>query len=98
MFHDLSGRRTVLFKQILDQSNSASRTIEFVSQQHIGGTGRGAKTTMNAFAQDLVGDGNVGIGKLRRCELRSHLAHRFLNPSHHAVLVMLFWPARSAPD
>ena len=52
---DLFRRRPVRFQHVLDQVNAPARTIEFVAQQHEGRTGGGAKSTMHAGPQDLVG-------------------------------------------
>ena len=39
-------------QRLLDQINPPARTVEFVAQQLIGGTGRIAESAVHAFAQD----------------------------------------------
>src|SRR2546426_941989 len=68
MLYHLGGRRAVLLQHLLDEIDPAARAIEFVAQQHIGRTGRGAEAAMHAGAQDLVGFGDVGIGELGEAE------------------------------
>ena len=64
--------RTVVLQHVLDEINSAARTIEFVAEQRIGRAGRGAEAAMHAGAQDLFALPRVGIGELREGEMRLH--------------------------
>ena len=45
--------RPVVLQHVLDQIDAPARLIEFVAEQHIGRTGRGAKPAMHAGAQDF---------------------------------------------
>jgi len=42
------------FQHLFDQINPATRAIQFIAQELIGGAGGGAKTAMNTTAQDAV--------------------------------------------
>src|SRR6202041_889037 len=57
---------------VLDQIDPAARAVEFIAQQHVGRTGRGAKAAVHALAQYLLGLGGVRIGQLRGVESRLH--------------------------
>ena len=70
MLDHLRGRRPVLFQHLLDQIDPPARAIEFVAEQHIGRTGRGAEAAMHAGAQDLVGFRDIGIGELGEARIR----------------------------
>src|SRR5579871_1651158 len=72
VFDDFRGWRPVFFQHLLDQVDAAARAIEFVAEQDIGRTGRGAEPAMHAFAQDGVGLGDIGIGQLSGGEFRLH--------------------------
>ena len=65
-------RRAVFFQHLLDEIDSAARAIEFVAEQNIGRTGRGAEAAMHALAQDLVGFRDIGIGQLSEAEFGLH--------------------------
>src|ERR1700722_11310 len=71
---DFRRRRAVFFQHLLDEIDSAARTIEFIPQQDVGRAGRGAEPAMHAGPQDLVGFGNIGIGELRQAEFGLHAA------------------------
>ncbi len=43
------------FEHLLDQINTAARSVQFVTQQLIGRAGRGAEAAMDAPTQDLLG-------------------------------------------
>jgi hypothetical protein len=69
---DFRRRRAVLFQHLLDEIDSAARTIEFVAEQDVGRTGRGTEAAMHALAQDRVGFGDIGVGQLRQAEFGLH--------------------------
>src|SRR4029077_10475027 len=70
----LACRPGVLLQHLLDQVDPPARAVQFVAEQHIGRTGRGAEAAMHAGAQDLVGLGDIGIGKLGEAEFGLHVA------------------------
>ena len=47
--------RLSTLEHLFDQVDAATGAVEFIAQQLIGGTGRGTKTTMHAFAQNGFG-------------------------------------------
>ena len=61
------------FEHLLDEVDTATRTVQLVAQQLVGRAGGGAKTAMHAFAQNrfrllavggvLVFGGEVGLHK-----------------------------------
>lgn len=57
--------RLAAFQHVLDEIDTATRTVEFVAQQQIGRTGRGAEAAMNAAAQNLFRSRHMRIGQLR---------------------------------
>src|SRR3984893_15483884 len=73
MLDHLRPRRLVLLQHLLDQVDPAARAIELVTEQHIGRAGRRAEAAMYAGAQDLVGLGDIGIGKLGEREFGLHV-------------------------
>ena len=90
------GRRPVLFQHLLDEIDPAARAIEFVAEQHIGRTGRGAKSAMHAGAQDLVGFRDIGIGELREAEFGLHAADpRIIRPRLRMFFGSKLWRTRS---
>jgi hypothetical protein len=72
MFDHFLARRAVVFQHVLDEVNSSTRGVEFIAQEGIGRTSRGAEAAMDAGAQDLVGDLDVGICELAFGEIRLH--------------------------
>ena len=72
MRHHLGSRGSIVFQHFLDQINSTARGIELIAVEHISGTGRGAKATMHAGAQDLFRFRDIRIGKLRDCKIGLH--------------------------
>ncbi len=96
MLDHFRGRRPVLFQHLLDQVDPAARAIEFVAEQHIGRTGRGAKSAMHAGAQDLVGFRDIGIGELRQAEFGFHAADpRVIRPRLRIFFGSKLWRTRS---
>src|SRR5437763_506998 len=92
----LAGRRAVLLQHRLYQINPAPRTIQFIAEQHISRTGRGAKSTMHAGAQDLVGFRDIGIGELSDAEFGLHVAEfRLIRPRLRMFLGSKLWRTRS---
>ena len=69
--HLLVGRLVVL-QHVLDQVDAAARAVELVAEQDVGRAGRGAEAAMDAAAEDLLGNGGVGIGKLGEGEIGLH--------------------------
>lgn len=57
-------RLAVVLQHVLDQVDPATGTIELVTQQDVGRTGRRTEAAMDAGAQDFVGFPDVGIGEL----------------------------------
>ena len=43
------------FEHALDEINAAARAVQFIAQQLIGGTSRGAKAAVHALAQNVLG-------------------------------------------
>src|SRR6201997_4854633 len=80
MLDHLLGGPLLLLKHLPDQVDAAAWAIEFVAEQHISRTGRGAETAMHAGAQDLVGLRNIGIGELGKAELGLHAPSRTSRP------------------
>ena len=72
MQHRLFIRVAVILQHVLDQVDTAPRTVELVAQHLIGRTGRGAEPAMHAGSQDLVGPRDFGIGQLLGRELGLH--------------------------
>ena len=72
MFDHLFCRRFAIFQHVLDHINAATRTVEFVAQEQIGRAGGGAKTAMDAGAQDFFRRLHMGVGQLRRAEIGLH--------------------------
>ena len=96
MLDHLRRRRLVLFQHLLDQIDAAARAIEFVAEQHIGRTGRGAEPAMHAGAQDLVGFRDIGIGELGEREFGFHVADpRAIRPRLRMFLGSKLWRTRS---
>ena len=58
----VGGGGLVPLQHLLDEIDAAARAIELVTEQHISGAGRKAEAAVNAGAQNLVGDRDVGIG------------------------------------
>ena len=71
-FHDFFGGGTVLLEHLLDEIDPPSWTIELVAEQNIGRTRRCAKAAMDAFAQDIVGFGDVRVLELGQGEMGLH--------------------------
>ncbi len=63
----------LVFQHVLDQIDAPTGAVEFIAQRDIGRAGRGAEPAMHAAAQDLIGAGGAGIGKLFGAEIRLHL-------------------------
>jgi hypothetical protein len=64
------------FDHLLDQVDAAARAVEFVAEQLVGRTGRGAEAAMHALAQDRVGLVAVGRVADEIGEVRLHLRDR----------------------
>ena len=52
MLDRLGIRRSVLLQHVVHQVDAAARAIQFVPEQHVGRTGRGAETATHAGADD----------------------------------------------
>ena len=52
------------FEHLLDQVDTPARAVELVAEQLVGRAGGGAEPAMDAGAQDLIGAGGAGVGKL----------------------------------
>jgi hypothetical protein len=74
--------RTAVLQHVLDQIDPAARRIQFVAERHIGRTGRGAETAVDAFAQDLFGFGDMRISELGGGEGGLHQRVRFVGPAN----------------
>ena len=57
--------RPVVLQHLLDQVDAPTRAVELVAEGDIGRAGRGAEAAMHAFADDLLGMRDLGIGELR---------------------------------
>ena len=64
----LFGRLGPFLQQSLDQIDAPARAVQLVAQQDIGRAGRGAEAAVHAFAQDIVGLGDMRIGHLGQGE------------------------------
>ncbi len=64
VLHHLLRRRAIILQHVLDEVDAPARLIQLVAEQHIGRAGGGAEAAMHAGSQDLVGIGDVRIGKL----------------------------------
>ena len=62
----------VRFQHVLDELDATARAVQFVAEQDVGRTGRGADAAMDAGAQLFLGGGERGIGELGLAEVRSH--------------------------
>lgn len=71
----------VCFQHVLNELNAAAWTVEFVTQQHIGRTGRRADAAMDASAQLLFNRLEMRIGQLCSGEICSHRSHVFVHTS-----------------
>ncbi len=68
------------FEHVLDQDDAAARSIAFVAEQHVGGTGRGADAAMDAGAQVCFRFREMRIGQLRWREIRAHQTPAHIRP------------------
>ena len=59
-------------QHVLDQVDAPARAVEFVAEQHVRRAGRRAEAAVDARAQDLVGGGDLRIGKLGEGEAGLH--------------------------
>jgi hypothetical protein len=69
---DVLRRRAIVLQHVLDEVDPPSGAIEFVAEQHIGRTGRGAEAAMHARPQNLLGLLDIGIRQLGRREVGLH--------------------------
>src|SRR5205085_2587445 len=93
----LGGRLLVLLQHLLDQVDPPARAIEFVAEQHVGRTGRGAEAAMHAGAQYLVGFLDIGVGQLGQREFGLHAAFpRTMRPRLRMLLGSKLLRTRSA--
>jgi hypothetical protein len=74
MERNLLRRWLVMLQHVLDEVDSSARTVEFVAEQHISGTGRGAKSAMHAFPKNRVGFRDVGVGETFGREMGLHVS------------------------
>ncbi len=72
MLDDVRIGGATVFQHILDEVDASARTIQFVTQRHIGGTGRRAEAAMHAAAQNGLGFCHMRIGKLLGGEIGLH--------------------------
>ena len=70
--HRAGAGRLAALEHFLDQVDAAARAVQFVAQGDVGRAGRGAKAAMHAFAQNIVGLDDVGVGELIRGETGLH--------------------------
>jgi len=59
-------------EKLLYKINSSSRTVELITEKLVGGTGRGAKATMHAFTEDVLGLLAKFTVRKIRCKLNVH--------------------------
>src|SRR3954469_4572309 len=102
MLDHFARRRAVLLQHLLDEGDAPARTIEFIAEQHIGRTGRGAEAAMHAGAQDLVGFRDIGIGQLGERKFGFHVADvRAIRPRLRMILGSKLcrtrWPRAATP-
>src|SRR5262245_41334338 len=72
MRHDLCARGPIVLEHLLDQVDAAARTVELVSEQHVGRTGRGAESTVHALAENRLARGDAWILQLHGGEACLH--------------------------
>src|SRR5258707_1062246 len=72
MLDHLPARRLALLQHVLDEIDAPARRIVLVAEQEIGRAGRRAEAAMHTGAQDLLGLGGIGIGKLGEGERGLH--------------------------
>ena len=73
MLHGRGRGRFPAFQHLLHEIDAPARAIALISELQIGRAGRGAEAAMDAGAQDIVGSGNLRIGKLENGEFRFHI-------------------------
>ncbi len=69
-----AGRRgtATRLEKLLYEINTSSRTIELITEKLVGGTGRGAKAAVHAFAEDIFGLLAIFTVRKIRCKLNVH--------------------------
>jgi len=80
MLDRLGVRWRIGLQHILYQNNPAARAVAFIAQQLIRRTSGGAKSAMDAFAQDRIAFRDIGIQKLGRRKLCAHDRRLFPHP------------------
>src|SRR5262249_45669305 len=72
--------RAAVLQHLLDEIDAATRRVALVAQQHVGRACRRAEAAMHAGAKNLVGLGNVRIGKLRQRKRGLHHPPAHMRP------------------
>src|SRR6185312_8016820 len=92
VLYDLACRGLILLQHFLDEINAAARGVEFVAEQDIGRTSRGAESAMHAGAQNLVRFRDIRIGELCEGEVGLHCTYTLvmagLVPAIHAFTAL----------